>query len=104
MGAEEVPWFIAPGGFEAEEGFVASGAPEFSEPLEAAPALATGRFHRTTAHGCAGPRRRPEVHPILMLPEVGDFFGHRFGGQGPRAMCWNTMAVRWASARSGRPC
>ncbi len=73
-----MPAFVAPEGFEAQEGFVASGAPELAGALEAALALPTGRFHRTTADRFARPLGRPVIHPGLMFVEVGHFAGHGF--------------------------
>jgi hypothetical protein len=46
-----VPAFIAPEGFEAQEGIVADGAPELTGTFEVALALPAGRLHRTLQIG-----------------------------------------------------
>ena len=81
VGEEERPAVVAPESFQARQGFVPRRTPELSGPFEPALRLATSCFPRATADRLARPPPRPLGHPLLMLLQVGDFFGHKLSAR-----------------------
>src|SRR5437899_1969363 len=81
---EQVPAFVAPEDFQAEQGFVSFLAPVLSGAFETALRLTTRRFNGPAADGLAAAGPRTVIHPVLVLLQVLDLLGDSLGAASGR--------------------
>ena len=80
MGEEQFPAVVAPEGLQAEQGFIAGGAPELAASFHAALELAAGRLDGAGAQRFPALPAGPIPHALLVVTVILD--GPLGGGGG----------------------